>query len=820
MNIRKINGLIIAFAGHIICMVFSTGVMAQDNRPNIIIIYVDDMGYNDLSSYGPDSFEIRTPNIDSIGQRGIMFTNGYTTASQCVPSRTGMVTGRYQQRYGMEVNQWDPGWGLDANAVTVASRMKDLGYVTAHAGKWHVGMHQTNTLPDDFGFDHISFDSPYIDAAEARLAEERGIPGFKFDLAQDWEYGTKQSLYITEQSKSVIDRFHDQPLFMYVAYYAPHSDFHSTRDYFNKNSHIVNDSSRQEYAGMISELDDCIGDLIKKLREYNLEENTIIFFSSDNGQQQTVDLYPFTHNSNDPWRGKKGIYYEGGIRVPYMVQWKGTIEPGQISDYPVSTLDMGASSVAAAGGFDASLYCPPPAVNMEGLNMLPFYKNKYSLPPDDRILYWRWQGQMAARQGRWKIVRSVRESSLEPIPVFTKYPTILKFQLFDMEGTGRLEDDYMDMAFQYPEIVDSLSKCLMHWNDELVRPRWANENDESNYLHMYPETGTKEYVPLNSNGDTPAPPLEVNYRDASGAVRISWSPSSYANGYILEESTDSVSWERITTSDQFTFTKLDEDPLEGLRYYRAKAYNAAGYSMSVPAIELDIADLQNSINVAQENLDAATIGNMKGEYTQKVTDIVTNAISEAQNAMDEALLQSEVDAAVSTLEAEMAKFVPNARDDMDLTALQDALADAQQKVDTATVGNGVGEYTQEVMDLALSAILTAQNVLDTVTLQSVVDAALATLVDEMAGFVSNTTWIDQRNLSEFKVYPNPVREELFISTNSYLSYCISDSSGRILLNKKSTGNRIDVSALQDGIYFLRIEMYHYALQTIRFVKMQ
>ncbi|NOR33267.1 MAG: T9SS type A sorting domain-containing protein, partial [Bacteroidales bacterium] len=230
--------------------------------------------------------------------------------------------------------------------------------------------------------------------------------------------------------------------------------------------------------------------------------------------------------------------------------------------------------------------------------------------------------------------------------------------------------------------------------------------------------------------------------------------------------------------------------------------------------------LRTLIDSAQAVVDAQSgnIGDEEGQFSQATVDAAGAAISSAENVRDTASFQSSVDAAVTSLRSEMAKFLPNTRAEPDVTALQNAINDAKTKTDAATVGNGAGEYSQEVMDIAVNAITDAQNVRDTATMQSVVDEAVLTLNAEMAKFVPNVTGIHNANYTDLEIYPNPVRDELFINVNAPVSYRISDSSGRVLLNERTSANSIDVSVLQDGIYFIQVVLENHSVVIKRFLK--
>ncbi|HEC42442.1 MAG TPA: T9SS type A sorting domain-containing protein [Bacteroides sp.] len=232
------------------------------------------------------------------------------------------------------------------------------------------------------------------------------------------------------------------------------------------------------------------------------------------------------------------------------------------------------------------------------------------------------------------------------------------------------------------------------------------------------------------------------------------------------------------------------------------------------------APLDSAIQQAQVVVSAQTenIGDKQGQYTQATFDAATNAIAAAQQVLDAAKQQNQIDEALATLEDNMASFVPNARDVPEFAALQDALDSAREKVDSAKVGNGTGEYSQDVFNIAINSIIDVQNVLDTATVQSVIDAWILTLDAEMAKFLPNVTGIHNAEFTDLRIYPNPVSDMLFVSADNLVGIKIIDLSGRVLIQKETESNRINVSALQNGIYFIQIVKNDNSVGTGRFVK--
>jgi len=327
----------------------------SDSRPNIVLIMADDLGYGDLGSYGcPD---IQTPSIDNLAQRGVRFTQYYANAPECTPTRTALLTGRYQQRVGGlecaigtgNVGRYDDAirlrgknqLGLPTSETTIAKRLKGVGYSTAITGKWHLG-YDAKFNPLDHGFDYF-FGSlgggvDYFHHTEwdgghffARNRESIKPEGYMTDLISDESVG-----YIGRQTK-------EKPFFLYVPYTAPHSPYHGPNDSHQqpKNEDDWNVGSRETYAKMVESMDKGIGRILDELKKQGFSDNTLIIFCSDNGGAKYA---------NNGFLSKgKGTCFEGGIRVPCIISWPGRITYGAISHQTAITMDLTAS-IARIGG--------------------------------------------------------------------------------------------------------------------------------------------------------------------------------------------------------------------------------------------------------------------------------------------------------------------------------------------------------------------------------------------------------------------------------------------------------------------------------------
>ncbi|MEW6211032.1 MAG: sulfatase-like hydrolase/transferase, partial [Acidobacteriota bacterium] len=327
-------------------------------RPNILLIVADDLGYADLGVQGCK--DIPTPNIDSIARGGVRFTNGYVSCPVCSPTRAGLMTGRYQQRFGHEFNpgpaaQAEEDFGLPLSEVTLAYRLKALGYATGMFGKWHIGykpeMHPMRRGFDEF-FGFLGGAHSYINPNERRANP----------ILRGNEVISERS-YLTEafarEAVSFIERHHNESFFLYLPFNAVHAPMQATEKYRSRFASIT-DERRRTFAAMLSAMDDAVGQVLARLRELKLEENTLIFFISDNGGPTLQ-----TTSRNDPLRGYKGQVLEGGIRIPFLIQWKGRVPAGKVYDRPVISLDIHPTALAAAGGKITG------ELKLDGRNLLP-----------------------------------------------------------------------------------------------------------------------------------------------------------------------------------------------------------------------------------------------------------------------------------------------------------------------------------------------------------------------------------------------------------------------------------------------------------------
>jgi arylsulfatase A-like enzyme len=415
---------------------------AADCAPNIVIFLADDMGFADCGVYGCK--DIPTPNIDRLAAGGARFTNGYISGCVCSPSRAGLVSGRYQQRFGFDANAEgralavDKGpRALDIQQVTFAQRMRALGYATGLFGKWHLGSGE-GYRPTERGFDEFYGFFPYGIAALGPNAEPvpiyRGLNVVEKPRNHMEAFANEAIAFIKQHEK--------EPFFLYLPFSAVHGPYVGPEPWLGKFDSLV-PANRRKYAADVAQMDDIIGRVMARLRQSGLEENTLVFFLSDNGG-------PGGAASNGPLRGTKWTLWEGGIHVPFIVQWKGRIPAGRVLPQPVIQVDICATAITAAGGQIK------PEWKLDGANLLPLLEGKTKASPHE-TLFWRFGVQYAVREGDWKLVKA----HINDRP-----------RLFNLaEDLG----EKTDLAAQHPEKVERLQELWDAWNAGNEPPRWIDQ---------------------------------------------------------------------------------------------------------------------------------------------------------------------------------------------------------------------------------------------------------------------------------------------------------------------------------------------------------
>jgi arylsulfatase A-like enzyme len=371
---------------------------AQNRRPNFVIFLADDLGCHDLGCWGAQ--DLQTPNIDAIAASGARFTNWYAAAPVCAPSRAALMTGRYPIRAGVP----DNGPPLAASETTIASALKPAGYATALVGKWHLGATPEND-PNAHGFDRFyGFHSGCIDYfshryywGEPRTVNYHDLWRDRTEIFEDGQYTTE--LFAREAVRFIRERQRD-PFFLYMPFNAPHYPMHAPARYLARFPKL--EPERRTYAAMISALDDAVGQVMATVRELGLAENTLVFFSADNGATREaragLNQKPATAGNNAPFRGYKFSAFDGGMHVPMAMSWPGVIPKGQVLRQIGSHLDVLPTIVKAAGA--------PAKRTIDGADALPIAAS--GAKSSHEAIYWSQAGQLAVRRGPWKLVKNGR----------------------------------------------------------------------------------------------------------------------------------------------------------------------------------------------------------------------------------------------------------------------------------------------------------------------------------------------------------------------------------------------------------------------------
>ena len=465
---------------------FLSKINPVENQPNVIIIMADDLGKYEVSAYGAE--HISTPNIDAIGENGVRFQEAYVTAPICAPSRASIMTGRYQQRFGFEtqpmdfyptnkieyglgknsdLGDWYPTaeenfptpWMVDRQGVppieiNIAELYQAAGYSTGLVGKWHLGAGEEH-LPNNRGFDY----QYGFYGAFSLYTPKQTTPGYvnhiQDDMSSEHQWGMKRNenaairennLVVKEQdyltfalkdrAKEFITAQKDSNFFLYLSFNAPHVPFQAPESYYNQFAHIK-DKNQRVYLAMIKAMDDAIGEFMQHLENEGVLKNTIVYFISDNGGASYTGA-----TDNGPLKGGKITHFEGGVNVPFMMQWKGHITPGTVFEHPVSSMDIFTTSLNACG-------IPlPKKVKIDGRNLMPFITKDVEGQPHEK-LYWRTDHIHAIRYQKWKLILSTRDQWMH---------------LYNLESDKSEKVDLNDLK---PKEKQMLLRFFEEWDEDL-----------------------------------------------------------------------------------------------------------------------------------------------------------------------------------------------------------------------------------------------------------------------------------------------------------------------------------------------------------------
>lgn len=431
-------GFLVAALCHVLV---AASAHAEASKPNILILVADDLGYADLGFQGCK--DIPTPNLDRLAARSLRATNGYVSHPFCSPTRAGLMTGRYQQRFGHENN---PAWlpddarvGLPLSQRTLADVMRSAGYRTGCVGKWHLGAHPS-FHPNRRGFDHyvgiLGGGHSYFPNTKA--SNEYAIPLDRNGAKEEFN-GHLTDVFGKEAAAFVRgSKGQPQPWLLYVAFNAPHTPLQPSERCLGRVKGIE-DEKRRKYAGLVVGMDDAVGAVLDALRQTGQEENTVVFFISDNGGPTEV-----TNSRNFPLRGAKGSVFEGGVRVPFLISWPAHLPRGKNYAEPIIALDILPTAAALAGAKMNG--------KVDGVDLMPYLKGQTKGTPHQH-LFWRTNGGVtwAVREGNWKLAS----------------PASGKLMLFDLVADV---GEANDLAASQPAVVARLREAYETWNRDNVPP--------------------------------------------------------------------------------------------------------------------------------------------------------------------------------------------------------------------------------------------------------------------------------------------------------------------------------------------------------------
>ncbi len=440
----------------------STPSVSDRQAPNVIMIVADDLGYGDVAFNG--GTDIPTPHLNALAASGVIFSNGYVTAAVCAPSRAGLFTARYQQSFGYEFNPRGrdrQGVGIPPEVVTVPERFRRAGYKTAMIGKWHLGR-TPEVHPLGKGFDtffgfaaggngylaklepgDLSFDDPVPGSRRGmkRMRLERGFEAF------EPEEGYLTDI-LTDEAVAYIEDQGDEPFFLALTHFAPHTPLQATKRYLDRFTHIE-DPQKRTYAAMVSALDDGVGAVMDALERKGMLDNTLVMFLSDNGCAAYIGE---GRCSNEPLSGSKGSYFEGGIRVPMIMSWPGVVPEGTTFDHTVASLDLSVTALTAAA-IDLS------DAGLDGYDLLPFVTGEEDGAPRAAML-WRTQPNYTIRKGDWKLL---------VIEIVGGGEYVALFNLAEDPA------EQNNLAAEKPEKVAALTAAFEEWSSSLPEPSFDSQ---------------------------------------------------------------------------------------------------------------------------------------------------------------------------------------------------------------------------------------------------------------------------------------------------------------------------------------------------------
>lgn len=456
MNLLQVILLLLFNQSFLALSAAQSGQAAQ--RPNVIIIYADDMGFGDVGYNG--FTDVATPSIDKLAQQSVIINQGYVSASVCAPSRAGLLTGQYQQRFGLGENCSASGWphseisqgsGIPNNQLLASELLKTIGYTTGMVGKWHLGVAEAKR-PNQKGFDYYY---GFLNGAHSYYKSQLEMGDKKavwplFDNNTPVTFQGYLTEVFTKKAVEFIKESNDKPFFLYLAYNAVHHPWEVPDKYIERLQHIEL-PNRRKFAAMVLALDDGVGQVMEALNQQGVADNTIVVFISDNGSpsgQAKGGVANDYMSSTGGLRGWKGDTYEGGIRVPFLIKWPGMLQPG-VYNKPVINLDI-LPTLAAYLNIDEGR-------DFDGVNLLPYLTGKDNGTPHD-ILYWRRDDDYAIRKGDWKLCwndRGMKDTD--------------SAELFNLEDDP---NEQYNLAAQFPELAKEMQRIFDEWDGQLPDSEW------------------------------------------------------------------------------------------------------------------------------------------------------------------------------------------------------------------------------------------------------------------------------------------------------------------------------------------------------------
>ena len=473
------------------CIGVFSGISYAEQQPNIVLVLADDMGWGDVGYHGVK--DILTPNIDRIAKEGVQFSQGYVSASVCGPSRAGLLAGVYQQKFGCGENPSSSGWpddckypmaGMPRSQLNMAELLKKQGYTTGMVGKWHLGVHPTLRPPArgfDFYYGFLNGSHSYESWTNEFAKRKDEWPVFRNEKMEP----PRKDIYLTDlfsnEAVGFIDRHHEKPFFLLMAYNAVHHPWQVPETYLERTKNLTTSENRNFFAGMVLAMDDGVGRMFKALEKHGIEDNTVVIFITDNGSPRGQGL---KHSRKDPkqermvgddymsnpspYRGFKGDVYEGGIRVPFCMRWPGKIKAGSKYDFPVSALDI-VPTFVKKGKFD-------------GVDLLPYLTGAKSGRPHE-VLYWRRDNDYAVRKGDWKLQWNDASGGMS-------------IKLFNLANDP---EEKHDLATSQPERAQRLQDLFDAWDNALPDNEWwgGPSNRKRHRPHRY--RGASSVAEFNGN---------------------------------------------------------------------------------------------------------------------------------------------------------------------------------------------------------------------------------------------------------------------------------------------------------------------------------